>query len=96
MPAEEDSGLGTLSAIRRGWTADAVILPEPTVAAGTPQLVIAHAGAMSCRVAVQGRSAHASRRLEGESALDHYLTVHAAIREAERELNEREQHPPAA
>lgn len=93
VPAEEDSGLGTLAAIRRGWTADVVVLPEPTVVDGAPQLVIAHAGAMSCTVDVHGRAAHASRRLEGESALDHYLTVHAAIREAERELNEPEAHP---
>ena len=93
VPAEEDSGLGTLAAIRRGWTADAVVIPEPTSVAGVPQLVIAHAGAMSCTVELHGRSAHASRRLDGENALDHYLTVHAAIREAERELNASEQHP---
>lgn len=93
VPAEEDSGLGTLAAIRRGWTADAVIIPEPTDRGGTPELVVAHAGAMSCSVEVTGRAAHASRRLEGESALDHYLTVHAAVREAERELNDAEQHP---
>ncbi|MDZ7673786.1 MAG: ArgE/DapE family deacylase [Acidimicrobiales bacterium] len=93
VPAEEDSGLGTLAAIRRGWTADAVVIPEPTWQDGAPQLVVAHAGAMSCVVEILGLAAHASKRLQGESALDHYVTVHTALRELEHELNGREQHP---
>lgn len=93
VPAEEDSGIGTLAAIRRGWTADAVIIPEPTWYGDAPQLVVSHAGAMSCLVELTGRSAHASRRLDGESALDHYVTLHNAIREMEREKNEAEQDP---
>ncbi len=93
VPAEEDSGLGTLAAIRRGWTADAVVIPEPTWEGDAPQVVVAHAGAMSCVVEIPGRSAHASKRFLGESALDHYVTVHAAIREMEQELNDAEEHP---
>lgn len=93
VPAEEDSGLGTLAAIRRGWHGDVAIIPEPTVRAGTPELVIAHAGAMSCTVQVTGRGAHASRRLDGESALDHYITVHRVLREAEQALNAAEDNP---
>ncbi|XKE44781.1 ArgE/DapE family deacylase [Halomonas organivorans] len=94
VPAEEDSGLGTLAAIRGGWHADAAIIPEPTLGAeGVPQLVIAHAGAMSLRIRITGKSAHASRRLQGESALDHFLTVYHAIREHERALNAVVPHP---
>ncbi|MFV8835036.1 ArgE/DapE family deacylase [Aquisalimonas sp.] len=94
VPAEEDSGLGTLAAIRGGWQADACIIPEPTNgASGVPELVIAHAGAMSLRIRVPGKSAHASKRLQGESALDHFFTIYQAMREDERRLNEREQHP---
>lgn len=94
VPAEEDSGLGTLAAIRGGWDAHAAIIPEPTMSAnGIPELVIAHAGAMSLRVRVPGKSAHASKRLQGESALDHFLTVYKAMREDERLVNERETHP---
>lgn len=94
VPAEEDSGLGTLAAIRGGWKADAAIIPEPTTGkSGIPELVIAHAGAMSLRVRVQGKSAHASKRLLGESALDHFLTLYKAMREDERKINERESHP---
>lgn len=93
VPAEEDSGLGTLAAIRRGWTADAVIIPEPTWQDGAPQLVVAHAGAMSCIIEIPGLAAHASKRLQGESALDHYVTVHRIVRELEQELNDAEEHP---
>lgn len=93
VPAEEDSGLGTLAAIRRGWKADAAIIPEPTCRGGQPELVVAHAGAMSCVIEVPGLSAHASDRLSGENALDHYLTIHQLLRQAELKLNESEQHP---
>ena len=93
VPAEEDSGLGTLAAIRRGWTADAAIVTEPTCRNGRPELIVAHAGAMSCVLEISGLSAHASKRLMGESALDHYLTVHAVLREGERALNADERHP---
>ncbi len=94
VPAEEDSGLGTLAAIRGGWDAHAAIIPEPTTTAGgMPELVIAHAGAMSFKVSVRGRSAHASMRLTGESALDHFLTLYKAMREDERRVNAKETHP---
>lgn len=93
VPAEEDSGLGTLAAIRRGWEPHCVLIPEPTSRGADPQVVIAHAGAMSCRIEIVGVAAHASTRLEGESALEHYLAVHDIMRRAEAELNERESHP---
>lgn len=93
VPAEEDSGLGTLAAIRRGWSGDATIVTEPTCGQGYPCVIVAHAGAMTCSIEVQGRAAHASRRLLGESALDHYLAVHTVLRENERQLNASEQHP---
>ena len=93
VPAEEDSGLGTLAAIRGGWDADVAIIPEPTVQDGTPELLIAHAGAMSLRIEVPGKSAHASKRLQGESALDHFITLYEAMRADEKAVNEAESHP---
>ncbi len=93
VPAEEDSGLGTLAAIRGNWRADACILPEPTVSGGHPELVVAHAGAMSFRVRVTGKAAHASKRLQGESALDHFITLYEAMRADEQALNARETDP---
>jgi acetylornithine deacetylase len=93
VPAEEDSGLGTLAAIRRGWSPDAVVVTEPTLNQGTPSLVVAHAGAMSFFLEVTGLSAHASKRHLGESALDHYWAIHEALRKDEKLINESERHP---
>jgi acetylornithine deacetylase len=95
VSGEEDGGVGTLAAIRRGYRADYVILAEPTGSGATldPTLIVANAGALTCSVTVQGRSAHASKRLEGESALDHYLGIHQRLKSAERELNEAERDP---
>jgi acetylornithine deacetylase len=93
VPAEEDSGLGTLAAIRRGWRADAAIIPEPTTRKDQPEIVVAHAGGMSVTVQVQGRSAHASKRTAGVNALELFYKLHQAMLEDERSLNEAEQHP---
>lgn len=93
VPAEEDSGLGTLAAIRRGWSADVAILPEPTVQEGTPQILVAHAGAISLTVTVTGLSVHASIRQEGQSALTHFLDVYEAMRRDETAINEAETDP---
>jgi len=93
VPAEEDSGLGTLAAVRRGWIADAAVIPEPTAVDGKPQLVIAHAGAMSFVIEIPGLAAHASKRLQGQNSLDHFLPLMEAMREDERCINEAEQHP---
>jgi acetylornithine deacetylase len=93
VPAEEDSGLGTLAAIRRGWGGHAAIIPEPTYRDGAPDIVLAHAGAMSCTIEITGLAAHASTRLKGESAAEHLLTVQQALRAAETTINERETHP---
>ncbi|MEQ9075415.1 MAG: ArgE/DapE family deacylase [Sandaracinaceae bacterium] len=93
VPAEEDSGVGTLSAIERGWRGDVAFLPEPSMVSDELTVVSAHAGAMGVSIFVPGKSAHASMRLVGESAFEHYLTIHEELRRDERELNEREDDP---
>lgn len=93
VPGEEDSGLGTLSAIERGWRADAALLPEPTTVDGETTIVTTHAGAMGVSIFVPGKSAHASVRHLGESAFEHYLVVHEELRRDERALNEAERDP---
>jgi len=93
VPGEEDSGVGTLSAIERGWRADAALLPEPSYIADEPTVVSAHAGAMGVSIFVPGKSAHAAMRLVGESAFEHYLTIHDELRRDEKELNDRENDP---
>ncbi len=93
VPGEEDGGTGTLAAIRRGWTGDQVIITEPTSDGSGPRPVICHGGALTFSLGVTGKSAHAAKRHEGVSALDKFELVHAALRDAERDLNDSEQHP---
>jgi len=62
---EEDGGLGSYALLRRGWRADACVIPEPT----SLELVPACAGALTFRLRVRGHATHASRRTEGVSAL---------------------------
>jgi acetylornithine deacetylase len=66
VPGEEDGGQGTLAAIRAGVTGDLAIIAEPSAL----DIVVAHAGAITFKLTVPGRAAHASQRREGISALD--------------------------
>jgi len=93
VPGEEDGGTGTLAAIRRGWGGDHVIVAEPTSAGSDPDVVIAHGGALTMTIEVEGRGAHGSVPGEGESALDHFYTVYRAMRQVERDLNASVEHP---
>ncbi|MBB5867577.1 acetylornithine deacetylase [Allocatelliglobosispora scoriae] len=76
---EEDGGLGTYGLLRRGWRADACVIPEPTGLAVVP----ANAGALTFRLRVPGLAAHAARRGSGVSAIEKFLPVFAALRELE-------------
>lgn len=82
---EEDGGLGTYATLRRGWRADACVIPEPTGLAVMP----AAAGALTFRLRVPGRATHASRRTEGVSAIEKFWPVFRALAELERTRNER-------
>ncbi len=83
VEGEEDGGLGSYALLRRGWRADACVIPEPTGL----DLVPANAGALTFRLRVPGHATHASRRTEGESALDHFWPVWHALRGLETERN---------
>ncbi len=76
VPSEEDGGQGTLAAIRAGATGDLAIITEPS----NLDVVVAHAGAITFRLTVPGRAAHASQRREGVSALDNLFTLLAGAR----------------
>lgn len=80
---EEDGGLGTFATLRRGWTAQACVVPEPTAL----QLVPASAGALTFRLRLRGRATHASRRSEGVSAVEKFLAVFGALRDLEARRN---------
>ncbi len=83
VPSEEDGGAGTLAAIRRGIDADVAVIPEPT----DLEIVTAHAGAITFRLVIPGKAAHAAARMEGVSALDGLQTIRAALAEDEIRRN---------
>jgi len=89
VPSEEDGGLGTFAALERDDRFAACLIPEPTELA----IVCAHGGALTFTGTVRGRAAHAALRLEGVSAIDRYLPIHAALHAHERAVNARPRHP---
>jgi len=89
VPSEEDGGQGTLAAIWAGATGDMAIIPEPS----RLDIVVAHAGAITFRLTVPGRAAHASRRREGVSALDNLATLARALEADEERRNAAETDP---
>ena len=89
VPSEEDGGQGMLAAIRAGVTGDAAIITEPT----DMDVVIAHAGAITFRLTVPGRAAHASVRRGGVSALDKLMVLVRALEDDEAARNAAETDP---
>ena len=89
VPGEEDGGQGTLAAIRAGVTGDLAIITEPS----NLDIVVAHAGAITFRLSVPGRAAHASQRREGVSALDNLYVILRALEEDETARNAAETDP---
>ncbi len=89
VPSEEDGGQGTLAAIRAGATADMAIITEPS----RLDVVVAHAGAITFRLTVPGRAAHASQRREGVSALDNLFVLTRALEADEARRNASETRP---
>ena len=61
VASEEDGGLGTFAALERDAAFDAALIPEPTGF----DVVCAQAGALTFRLVVPGRAAHAATRLRG-------------------------------
>jgi acetylornithine deacetylase len=89
VPSEEDGGAGMLAAIRAGYVADMAVVTEPT----RLDIVTAQAGAITFRMTVSGRGAHAAYRLQGVSALEKLEVIHAALVDDERRRNAEEGSP---
>ncbi len=81
---EEDGGLGTFATLLRGHRGDAAIITEPTGL----DLVPANAGALTFRLRVRGRSAHASVRTWGVDAVERFWPVWQALRDLETRRNQ--------
>ena len=88
VPSEEDGGLGTFAALERDHDFAAALIPEPTEL----EIVCAHGGALTFTGVVRGRAAHAAMRLEGVSAIDRYMPIHAALHAHEAQINARPRH----
>jgi acetylornithine deacetylase len=86
---EENGGLGALSAVLRGYRADAALITEPT----RLRLVPAQGGSLVFRLTVSGRSAHAAVRDEGVSALERFLPIFEDLMKLEEERNATLRHP---
>jgi acetylornithine deacetylase len=89
---EETGGAGTLATLLRGHAADAALVLEPTRLAICP----VGSGAASFRLHVPGRAAHGAMRLNGSSAIDAYVVLHAALARFERERHASFRHPAFA
>lgn len=89
VPSEEDGGLGTFAALSRDADFAACLIPEPTEL----EIVCAHGGALTFTGTVRGRGAHAALRLDGVSAIDRYIPIHAALHAHEQAVNARPRHP---
>ncbi len=85
VSSEEDGGLGAFAALARDARFDACLIPEPTGFS----VCCVQAGALTFRGTIPGVAAHAAVRLEGTSAIDRYVAVHAALAAHERTLNAR-------
>jgi len=86
---EEDGGVGSLAAVLRGYSSDGAVVMEPTGLKVAP----AHAGALSFRVTVPGKSAHACVREEGVSAIEKFIPIYSALKALEEERNKKVNDP---
>jgi acetylornithine deacetylase len=87
--AEEDGGAGTLATLLRGHGGDGAVSMEPTEL----MLATSHAGALTFRIRIQGRSAHGCVREEGVSAIELFRPIHDALLAFEAERNARLRSP---
>lgn len=85
VPEEESTGNGTLSALQRGYMADAVLISEPS---GQDSLR-SHVGVIWFALDVRSRAAHASEMQTGSNAIDVAWEIIGALRELEARWNER-------
>lgn len=89
VPSEEDGGAGMFAAIKKGYTGSAAVITEPTGL----DIVTVQAGAISFRLIVPGRAAHAAMRRTGVSALEKLDVLREALKRNEDERNRTERRP---
>jgi acetylornithine deacetylase len=83
VSAEEDGGAGAYATLKRGHTAGACLIAEPTAG----DVISANAGSLTFQLEVDGLATHGSTRTRGVSAIEKFEVVHAALRALEAERN---------
>lgn len=86
---EECTGNGSLAALQRGYTADAVVIPEPE----EDMLVRANVGVIWFRVRVSGQPTHVREMSSGFNAIEAAYPVMEALRQVQDRWNaQKDQH----
>jgi acetylornithine deacetylase len=86
---EESGGVGALTTIVKGYRADGVIVLEPT----RQELCPLQSGALTFRLTVRGKAAHAAMKIEGISAIGKFLLLYDAIERLDQERHARYHNP---
>jgi acetylornithine deacetylase len=86
---EETGGVGTLATILKGYRADGAVLLEPTALEISP----VQSGALTFRLVVPGRAAHAAMKPHGVSAIEKFTLLLQAINQLETERHQNFTHP---
>ena len=86
---EESGGVGTLATIVRGYRADACVIMEPMDLRIAP----VQTGALTFRLTVNGKAAHACMRPRGVSAITEFLPIAAALEQFNVDRHERYRDP---
>lgn len=84
VTGEESGGVGTLATLVNGYRADGVVILEPTQMALSPL----QSGALTFRLTVRGKAAHAAMKVEGVSAIAKFALLHEAIERLDRTRHE--------
>lgn len=87
VPEEESTGNGTMATHLAGYTADAVIIPEPT----NENLIRANVGVIWFKVSVAGRPVHVLKAKEGSNAIESIWKIVGGLKELEKEMNDQKQ-----
>jgi acetylornithine deacetylase len=86
---EESGGIGTLTTIVHGYRADACVIMEPTELALCP----VQSGALTFRITVHGRAAHACMKPNGVSAIEEFMPILAMLERLNVERHAARRHP---
>jgi acetylornithine deacetylase len=86
---EESGGVGTLTTIVAGYRADACVIMEPTALVMCP----IQSGALTFRITVRGRAAHACVKPSGVSAIEEFAPILEMLQRLNAERHARFRHP---